>query len=131
MSVTRARQLRNNTTDAERRLWARLRRRQIAGCRFRRQVPLGAFIVDFACLAARLVVEVDGGRHAEHARRDADRTRWLEDNGFRVLRFWNNEVLANSDGVIAEIARVLRARSPARPRIRCGKTDPRGAARRD
>jgi len=119
MSVARARLLRTNQTDAERRLWKRLRRRQLDGCRFRRQVPIGAYIVDLACLARRLVVEVDGGQHAERRRKDDQRTLWLEGQGFRVLRFWNNDVFGNTDGVVEEIARALRdqpaSRSGGRP----------------
>ena len=97
--------LRANMTAAERLLWSRLRRRQIGGVRFRRQVPLGAFIVDFACFAARLIVEIDGGQHALAAgrERDAARDAWLVGQGFRVLRFWNHEVLGNLDGVLAVI----------------------------
>jgi len=86
-----------------------LRRRGPEGARFRRQVPLGRYIVDFLCLDARLVVEVDGGQHATEAERDAERTRWLESQGFRVLRVWNNEVLENLDGVADIIAAALRA----------------------
>ncbi len=97
--------LRANMTAAEQLLWSRLRRRQIGGVRFRRQVPLGAFIVDFACFAARLIVEIDGGQHALAAarERDAARDAWLAGQGFRVLRFWNHEVLGNLDGVLAVI----------------------------
>jgi very-short-patch-repair endonuclease len=100
MASSIARTLRRNLTDAEQRLWSRLRHRQIDGCRFRRQVPLGPHVVDFACLAARLVIEVDGGQHAWRIEKDAARTSWLQANGFHVLRFWNNEVLGNLDGVL-------------------------------
>jgi very-short-patch-repair endonuclease len=75
-------------------------------------VPLGDYVVDFACLEARLVVEVDGGQHGEQGKRDAARTAWLEAQGFRVLRFWNNEVLGNTDGVIETIRRALGALPP-------------------
>jgi very-short-patch-repair endonuclease len=104
MSIPIARKLRSNPTDAEMRLWSRLRRKQVDGHRFRRQVPLGSYVVDFACLEARLIVEVDGGQHGE---RDAARTAWLEAQGFRVLRFWNNDVLENTDGVIEAIRGAL------------------------
>ncbi|MGE0737231.1 MAG: endonuclease domain-containing protein [Alphaproteobacteria bacterium] len=107
MPNPRARKLRSNLTDAEKRLWNRLRRKQVDGYRFRRQVPLGFYIVDFACLEARLVVEVDGGQHAVDAARDGVRDAWLVANGFRVLRFWNNDVLGNTDGVLAEIQRAF------------------------
>ena len=111
MASSVARTLRQNATDAERRLWSRLRKRQLEGCRFRRQAPLEPYVVDFACLAARLVIEVDGGQHSWRAEQDAARKSWLEANGFRVLRFWNNEVLANTDGVLETIRRALRHRA--------------------
>lgn len=104
-SVPAARSLRRSMTDAELRLWRHLRRQQL-GVVFRRQVPIGAFIVDFACLPAKLVVEVDGGQHDE-APADVVRDRWLGEKGFRVLRFWNHEVLTNLDGVIAAIQEKL------------------------
>ena len=112
MSVRIARRLRSNPTDAEKRLWSRLRRKQLAGHRFRRQVPLGTYVVDFACLEARLIVEVDGGQHGEQGKRDAARTAWLEAQGFRVLRFGNNDVLENTDGVFAAIRVALSALPP-------------------
>lgn len=100
-----ARRLRCDATDAERRLWLRLRDRGL-GAKFRRQQVLGRFVVDFACLDRRLVVELDGGQHAESA---ADRARdaWLATQGFRVLRFWNPEVMANIDGVLAVVQDAL------------------------
>ena len=96
-----ARQLRKNMTDAERALWRLLRQRQVNGLRFRRQVPIDHYIVDFACLEARLVIEVDGGQPFES---QADKTRdaYLRSQGFRVLRFWNNDVLSNQDGVSSD-----------------------------
>ncbi len=96
---TRARELRNNPTDAERVLWGQLRLWQIDGYKFRRQQPLGRYIVDFVCLEKRVVVEVDGGQHAQQATVDAERDRWLRDEGFIVLRFWNHDVVKNIDGV--------------------------------
>jgi very-short-patch-repair endonuclease len=109
MSIERARQLRKNLTDAERRLWKYLRCKQIEGHRFRRQVPIGPYYVDFLCLERRLVIEVDGGRHADRQAEDAKRTAWLESQGFRVLRYWNNEVLQNFEGVVEAILLALRA----------------------
>jgi very-short-patch-repair endonuclease len=106
----RARELRAAMTDAERALWRALRSRQ-AGVRFRRQAPLGPFIVDFVCLERKLVVEVDGGQHAE-SEYDAQRDGWLRERGFRVMRFWNHEVLANIDGVTESIFAVLHAPPP-------------------
>ena len=105
MSTERARTLRKNPTDAERALWRHLRLRQQEGQKFRRQVPLGRYIVDFVCIEKRLIIEVDGGQHSEAAATDATRTRWLEARGFRVLRFWNHQVLCNFETVM-EVIRV-------------------------
>ena len=91
--ICRARELRRNLTDAERALWQVLRNRQVSGYRFRRQAPIGPYVVDFVCFEIRLVIEVDGGQHIERADYDEGRTAWLEGAGFRVIRFWNNEVL--------------------------------------
>ena len=110
MANRNARSLRANQTEAEALLWRRLRDRQLAGAKFRRQVPIGPFIADFACYAANLVVELDGGQHADTEAADAARTAWLEQHGFRVLRFWNNDVLANPDGVLEAIQEVLHER---------------------
>ena len=111
MASSIARSLRRNPTEAEQRLWWRLRQRQLEGSRFRRQVPLGPYVVDFACLSVRLVIEVDGGQHGWRAEQDRLRTAWLEGNGFRVLRFWNNEVLGNMEGVLETIQRALQDRA--------------------
>ncbi len=109
MASATARRLRKTPTDAETRLWSVLRRRQIEAARFRRQAPIGLYVVDFVCFDAKLVIEVDGGQHARQQDRDAARTAWLESQGFRVLRFWNNEVLRNIEGVAEQIAGALRA----------------------
>jgi very-short-patch-repair endonuclease len=101
-----AKQMRRNPTDAERRVWSLLRRKQVDGLKFRRQVVLGPFIVDFACLQRRLVIEVDGGQHAASATDEA-RTKVLEANGYRVLRYWNNDVLTNIDGVLEDIVSAI------------------------
>ncbi len=103
----KARALRKAMTDAEQRLWSRRRRKQVNGFRFRRQVPLGRYVVDFACFDARLIVEVDGGQHAEDVAQDKMRDEWLTAQGFRVLRFWNNQVLQETDAVLEEILRAL------------------------
>ena len=108
VSRTTARRLRRDQTEAEQKLWTHLRARRLAGYRFKRQVPLGPFIVDLACYEARLVIEVDGGQHAERSKEEATRTAWLEERGFRVLRFWNNEVMENLDAVLPEILSALR-----------------------
>ena len=105
---TRARQMRMAPTDAERKLWTHLRHRlPLVETHFRRQVRIGPYIVDFACHRSKLIVEVDGGQHAQNVAADRERTRRLEADGYRVLRFWNNDVLSNVDGVLAEIHRAL------------------------
>ena len=104
-SLDHARRLRKDMTDAERALWRLLRDRRIDGWRFRRQEPIDRYIVDFVCFDARLVIEVDGGQH--NAEVDGKRTAWLEGNGYRVLRFWNNEMLTNMDGVLQTILAAL------------------------
>ena len=105
-----SRLLRSEMTDAERALWRQLRERQRHGVKFRRQHPIGGYIVDFVCLDARLVVEVDGGQHSERAEHDAYRTNVLELYGYVILRFWNNEVLANLAGVVETIEAALAER---------------------
>lgn len=104
-----SRQLRKDSTEAERALWNRLKGYQVAGLKFRRQEPIGTYILDFVCFEKKTVIEVDGGQHAEEAirQRDAERTAWLEGEGFRVLRFWNNEVMADMDGVLEVIRRAV------------------------
>ncbi len=94
-----ARTLRREMTDAEKLLWRHLRLEQIGGYKFRRQHPLGNYIADFVCLEAALVLEIDGGQHADSADKDTIRTQWLEEKGLHVMRFWNNEVLNNIEGV--------------------------------
>jgi very-short-patch-repair endonuclease len=115
-TVERARELRKNMTDAERLLWSRLRRRQVHGLRFRRQHPIGPFIADFACHQAGLVIELDGGQHALAKDKDAARTRWLERSGYRVLRFWNHDVLTQIDAVAQVVATAAQAPPPSLPR---------------
>ncbi|MEE8563439.1 MAG: endonuclease domain-containing protein [Alphaproteobacteria bacterium] len=107
MANERARALRARPTDAERKLWEVLRNRQLEGHRIRRQAPIGRYIADFVCFERKLVVEVDGGQHATDRDRDAARTAWLESQGFRVLRFWNNDVLGNIGGVAQTICKAL------------------------
>ena len=101
-----ARNLRRTMTDAERRLWARIRNRQLEGAKFVAQFPIGPHVADFACREARLVVELDGGQHAESTT-DAARTALIEAHGYTVIRFWNNDVLANTEGVVEEIRQAL------------------------
>jgi very-short-patch-repair endonuclease len=108
----RARTLRRQMTEAEQRLWRMLRSGQTEGYRFRRQVPIGTFIADFACHAAKLIVEIDGGQHDPSSEQEAACLRFLEGEGYRVLRFWNNEVPENPGGVRAVIAKHLHRVTP-------------------
>jgi very-short-patch-repair endonuclease len=103
-----ARRLRRDSTDAERRLWHRLRTRSLLGCKFVRQEPIGPYVVDFIRRERRLIVELDGSQHAD-SKRDVVRDQWLAEHGYRVLRFWNNDVMANTDGVLETIAAALNA----------------------
>ena len=103
----RARNLRRNSTHAERALWLLFRDRRLCGYKFRRQVPIGPYIVDFVCYQSKLIIEVDGGQHQEQGQYDNTRTAWLESEGFTVLRFWNNDVLTNRDGLLEVVASVL------------------------
>ncbi|HBA73380.1 MAG TPA: hypothetical protein DER40_15715 [Geobacter sp.] len=95
--------LRNNMSDAEQALWRLLRERQVSGLKFRRQHPFGDYILDFACLEIRLVIEVDGGQHGQRIEYDESRTHKLQESGFTVIRFWNNEVFAEIDSVMEKI----------------------------
>jgi very-short-patch-repair endonuclease len=125
-----ARRLRRNQTDAERVLWFRLRDRRLNGLKFKRQVPIDKYIVDLCCAEAKLIVELDGGQHA--TRDETNRTAVLEAMGYFVLRFWNNDVLQNTEGVLEEILNTA-YRHPQEPphpvplpsgeRGRCGATD--------
>ncbi len=96
-----ARKLRRDMTDAERKLWSRLRNRQLENTKFVKQSPIGPYITDFAARSLRLVIELDGGQHS--AGKDAERTRIIEAHGYRIVRFWNNEVMENLEGVLATI----------------------------
>ena len=100
----RARRLRRDQTDAERILWARLRDRHLGDAKFRRQHPIGPFIADFCCPQPKLIVEVDGGQHATQGLADQERSRFLGNQGYRVLRFWNHDVLNHTDAVLVRIA---------------------------
>ncbi len=98
-----AKNLRKRSTHAEILLWRHLRAKQLEGLKFKRQQPIGNYIVDFVCFKKRIVIEVDGGQHAIEKDKDRERDKWLEGQGFRVLRFWNNEVLMNTEGVLEVI----------------------------
>ena len=111
------RELRNAPTDAERLLWRHLKSRQIEDCKFRRQHAYGDYILDFVCLERRLIVEIDGGQHFDAATYDEMRSRFLRLAGFKVLRFWNNEVFGELDGVLEVIRRelLMRRENPSPP----------------
>ena len=115
-------------TDAERRLWACLRGRRLVGYKFRRQHPLGPFIVDFACIEHRLVIEADGGQHAD-SKADARRTAWLERHGWRVLRFWNPDILKSTEGVQEMILEALKERHYPHPPVASQRVPPSPASR--
>jgi very-short-patch-repair endonuclease len=102
---TYARALRDSATDAEHRLWRHLRSRQVAGLKFRRQFPVAGFIADFACVEAKLIIELDGGQHAECTVQDEARSEKMRANGYRVVRFWNDDVLLRTDVVLEVIWR--------------------------
>ena len=101
--ISNARRLRKESTEAEKMLWSRLRRHQLLSYQFRRQEPIGPFIVDFVCYKQRLIIELDGGHHRDQEIYDADRTQWLQSRRYHVLRFWNNDVLHNLEGVLTAI----------------------------
>ena len=105
MNIIRARELRKNMTDAERQLWNHLRNRQLGGLKFRRQHPIGKYVVDFVCFEKKIVIEVDGSQHLENRIYDAERTEWLEKQGFKVIRVWNNDVLNEIEAVLEEYKR--------------------------
>ena len=98
-----AKELRRNATDAEQLLWKYLKAKQLEGLKFRRQEQIGRFIADFVCYEKGVIVEADGGQHAQEKGKDEERTEWLNSQGFTVLRFWNNEILTNIEGVVEVI----------------------------
>lgn len=104
--LDRAKALRTRQTDAERRLWYHLRAHRFMGLKFRRQCPVGRYIVDFMCLTPKLAIELDGGQHADETDYDDRRDRWLRAQGFTVLRFWNHDVLRDTDVVLERIREV-------------------------
>jgi very-short-patch-repair endonuclease len=112
-TLSKAKELRRDLTDAERKLWSVIRNRQLDGAKFRRQQPIGPFVADFVCQERHLIVEADGGQHDDNAK-DARRTAFLESKGYRVLRFWNNDILTNLNGVAEAIWTALSDPHPAR-----------------
>ncbi|HEY4542624.1 MAG TPA: endonuclease domain-containing protein [Noviherbaspirillum sp.] len=110
-----ARTLRSGMTLAEQRLWNALRGKQIENTRFRRQHPIGPYIADFACVEQLLIVELDGGQHQEQIEYDDRRTAFLQQQGWKVLRFWNNDVMSNLDGVLSSIVTAFESAPPSQP----------------
>jgi very-short-patch-repair endonuclease len=105
--ISFARSLRKSSSDAERRFWYHVRGRRLVGYKFRRQQPIGPYVVDFCCESAGLIVELDGGQHAEQRLYDELRERYLREQGYEVLRFWDNDVLTNTDGVLSAVLKTL------------------------
>jgi very-short-patch-repair endonuclease len=110
--ISNARQMRHEPTDAERKFWFAVRGRQFGGYKFKRQYPVGPYIADFVCLNQRLIVELDGGQHAQQAEYDIKRTDYLRMRGFRVLRIWNDDFLRTPDAILEGVWRALKAPSP-------------------
>jgi very-short-patch-repair endonuclease len=112
--VNLAKNLRKKQTETEALLWSKLRDRQLMGLKFRRQQSIGNYVIDFACMDKNLLIEIDGGQHNtnEKMEKDADRTLWLEEKGYQILRFWNNDITDNLDGVIEVILHSLIQKSP-------------------
>ena len=111
--LSNAKQLRTNQTDAERRLWYHLRAHRFMGLKFKRQKPLGPYIVDFICMERRIIIELDGGQHAEQLPYDQHRDAWLTKQGYTVLRFWNNEVMQELEAVLEKIRMVALSPAPS------------------
>jgi len=111
--LTRAKELRTRQTMIEQRLWYHLRAHRFMGAKFKRQKPMGRYIVDFVCLEHRLIIEIDGGQHAEQSEYDQVRDAWLRSEGYTVLRFWNNEVLQQMENVLEQIRTAVAPSPPA------------------
>jgi very-short-patch-repair endonuclease len=121
----KAKNLRKTSTFAERLLWRHLRAKQVEGYKFRKQEPIGNYVVDFVCYEKRIIIEVDGSQHQIKTDKDRIRDEWLKKQGFRVLRFWNNEVLRNTEGVYQVIKESCLSHPPPTPSHRGrGKTGP-------
>lgn len=124
--ISFARALRTESTDVERLLWRHLRARRFAGYKFKRQQPIGPYIADFVCFNAKLVVELDGGQHAERTDEDARRDAWLRSQGFDVLRFWNTEVIEEPEAVLSLILEKLSGALQGHPSPLMGEGQGRG-----
>jgi very-short-patch-repair endonuclease len=118
-SAIKAKRLRKIPTDAENRLWQKIRSRQVCDCKFRRQYPIERYVADFICVEKRLIVEVDGGQHCEN-KKDEIRTAFLESKGYEVIRFWNNEVLGSIEGVIDTLTLTLSRRAGEETELKNG-----------
>ena len=127
LPTQRSRELRNNATKAGRFLWTILGNRQLSGVRFNRQVPIGPSICDFVARRAKLVIELDGGQHSSQADYDSARTEFLSAKGYQVIRFWNNDVLGNLDGVAMTIEQALKDRPSPNPSRKAGGDEARSA----
>lgn len=110
--IINARHMRREPTDAERKFWLAVRGRQFGGYKFKRQYPVGPYIADFVCLEQKLIIELDGGQHAQQADYDAERTAYLQTHGFRVLRYWNDDFLRMPDVILEDVLHALSAPSP-------------------
>ena len=119
--ISFARELRRNQTDAEKRIWKHLRSKQLNSLKFRRQQPVGPYIIDFVCFDVKLIVELDGSQHIEFKGKDVERDNWLRSQGFTVLRFWNNEVMGNITGVLEVIHNFCENHPPLTPPIKRGE----------
>lgn len=109
-----AKKLRQNMTDAEKLLWYHLKNKQLNGYKFRRQEPIGDYIVDFVCYSCHIVIEADGGQHLD-SEKDKERDNWLNSQGFRVLRFWNNDIISNIEGILEVIHTACSSPDPSCP----------------
>ncbi|MFO7667928.1 MAG: endonuclease domain-containing protein [Desulfobacterales bacterium] len=116
-----ARKLRKRSTDTEKLLWRYLRAKQLEGFKFKRQQPIGNYIVDFVCFEKCIVIEIDGGQHAVEKKKDKERDDWLKKQGLKVLRFWSNEVLINTKGVLEVIRKHCLSHPPLTPPIKGGE----------
>jgi very-short-patch-repair endonuclease len=112
--IYKARLLRRNQTEAEQILWSLLRNRAL-GCKFRRQHPIGRYIIDFVCLETKLIIEIDGGHHLDpdKSKNDKERTLWLQSQGYTILRFWNSSIIADPDSAILKVREILKSKSPS------------------
>ncbi|MEW6516108.1 MAG: endonuclease domain-containing protein [candidate division FCPU426 bacterium] len=106
-------QLRENMTDVERKLWYSLKDRRFGGLKFRRQHPIGPYVVDFYCAEKHLVVELDGGQHAMNEKQDQEWSRYLELQGYKIIRFWNNDIQNNIEGVLQRLSEYICDPSPS------------------